>query len=397
VLLAIIGEQWLTVRHGEGEKQGQRRLDDPDDFVRIEVSSALARGIPVIPVLVDGARMPGEPQLPEGLKQLAYHNATEVGSERDFHAHVVRMIRGIEGVTRREGAWEWGRTLRKALLADRVQRYATADALAADLRRLVARPLGLVLAAGAVAALVFLGVATWLMVAPIRVTSHSGGMTQTPSTGSSTSPSLNARNEPSVAAPIQYRGRVDVLIKREKQWLRLNELGALPMRRADEFRIDSRIDPLAYAYVVWVDPGHDVTPVYPWDPTKGWGSRPTEERPVNRVSLPRIATNAYTAKGARAGVATIVLLAGPTPLDVTDKVLKDCFERLPDLPLPPGGQAGVVWFDDFHEVHDPERPRTFQEVSSADPFAQWQGQLQQALGGKVRFQTAVSFARVGGK
>jgi hypothetical protein len=59
----MIGPQWLTVCEREGARQGQRRLDDPDDFVRIEVESALARGIPVIPVLVDGAKMPGAPEV----------------------------------------------------------------------------------------------------------------------------------------------------------------------------------------------------------------------------------------------------------------------------------------------------------------------------------------------
>jgi hypothetical protein len=49
VLLAVIGEQWLTVRHREGPRQGQRRLDDPDDLVRLEVGTALARGNPSSP------------------------------------------------------------------------------------------------------------------------------------------------------------------------------------------------------------------------------------------------------------------------------------------------------------------------------------------------------------
>jgi hypothetical protein len=96
VLLVIIGEHWLEVRHGEGANQGQRRLDDPSDFVRIEIEAALTRDIPVIPVLVSGAKMPGEQQLPEGLKELAYRNAAEVGSGRDFHDHVDRLVRAIK-------------------------------------------------------------------------------------------------------------------------------------------------------------------------------------------------------------------------------------------------------------------------------------------------------------
>src|SRR6516165_7660967 len=54
VLIAVIGERWLTCT----DEQGNRRLDDREDFVRIEIATALKRGIRVIPVLVDGASMP---------------------------------------------------------------------------------------------------------------------------------------------------------------------------------------------------------------------------------------------------------------------------------------------------------------------------------------------------
>jgi sulfatase modifying factor 1 len=100
VLLAIIGENWLNVCHREGPRQGSRRLEDPADFVRIEILSALARGIPVIPVLVGGARVPTERELPEGLKDLAYRHAAEVRGGRDFKDHVARLIRGLEQLLR---------------------------------------------------------------------------------------------------------------------------------------------------------------------------------------------------------------------------------------------------------------------------------------------------------
>jgi TIR domain len=54
VLLALIGEQWLAIT----DAQGRRRLDDPNDFVRLEIEAALARNVRIIPILVDGARMP---------------------------------------------------------------------------------------------------------------------------------------------------------------------------------------------------------------------------------------------------------------------------------------------------------------------------------------------------
>jgi formylglycine-generating enzyme required for sulfatase activity len=104
LLLAIIGEDWLNICHGEGPRQGQRRLDDAADSVRLEIQSALARRIPVIPVLVGQASMPGEEELPQALRALAHLNAAEVRSGRDFRSHVDRLIRGIEYMLRQEEA-----------------------------------------------------------------------------------------------------------------------------------------------------------------------------------------------------------------------------------------------------------------------------------------------------
>src|SRR6266516_1226086 len=71
VLLAVIGPNWLT----EDDEQGRRRLDDPDDIVRLEIEAALARNVRVIPILVEGAVMPGREDLPESLARLADRNA----------------------------------------------------------------------------------------------------------------------------------------------------------------------------------------------------------------------------------------------------------------------------------------------------------------------------------
>lgn len=78
VLLAMIGQEWLN----STDSQGTRRLDDANDFVRIELASALGRDIPVVPVLVRGARMPRVEQLPDDLKELAYRNAVELTHAR---------------------------------------------------------------------------------------------------------------------------------------------------------------------------------------------------------------------------------------------------------------------------------------------------------------------------
>jgi hypothetical protein len=78
VLLAVMGREWLEAKDGAGS----RRLNDPNDFVRIELASALRRDIPVIPVLVRGAKMPLAEQLPDDLKELAYRNAVELTHAR---------------------------------------------------------------------------------------------------------------------------------------------------------------------------------------------------------------------------------------------------------------------------------------------------------------------------
>lgn len=90
VLLAIIGQQWVKITDAEG----QRRLDNPEDFVRLEIAIALRRNIRVIPVLVGGATMPSADDLPEDLKRLVRRNALEI-RDRDFQAHMERLIRAI--------------------------------------------------------------------------------------------------------------------------------------------------------------------------------------------------------------------------------------------------------------------------------------------------------------
>ena len=72
-LVAVIGPAWLTAANEHG-----RRLDEAEDPVRVEIESALKRGVPVIPVLVGGASMPRSEDLPGSLAALAHHNATEL-------------------------------------------------------------------------------------------------------------------------------------------------------------------------------------------------------------------------------------------------------------------------------------------------------------------------------
>lgn len=92
-LVALIGGNWLTCK----DEDGKRRLDNPDDFVQIEVSAALKRNVRVVPVLLDGARMPRREDLPESLVPLTRRNALELSYSR-FHQDVQRLIDALEKV-----------------------------------------------------------------------------------------------------------------------------------------------------------------------------------------------------------------------------------------------------------------------------------------------------------
>jgi hypothetical protein len=100
VLLAVIGPNWLDAR----DEHGHRRLDNPNDFVRIEIAAALQRNIPVIPLLLDGARIPKTDELPEDLKELALRNGIEI-RHASFQDDMNRLLRGLkeEGVYLAEG------------------------------------------------------------------------------------------------------------------------------------------------------------------------------------------------------------------------------------------------------------------------------------------------------
>jgi formylglycine-generating enzyme required for sulfatase activity len=92
-LLAIIGPGWLDAR----DENGNRRLDSLDDFVRIEIEMALKRGIPVIPILLEGTRVPKAHRLPDGLKELALRNGIDI-RHASFRDDMERLIRGLKGL-----------------------------------------------------------------------------------------------------------------------------------------------------------------------------------------------------------------------------------------------------------------------------------------------------------
>ena len=93
VMLAVIGPIWSTVK----DKEGNRRLNNAGDWVRLEIETALSRDIPVIPLLVKGANRPKEHELPEKIKTLVYRNGTEIRlNDPDFGKDMGWLIGRIE-------------------------------------------------------------------------------------------------------------------------------------------------------------------------------------------------------------------------------------------------------------------------------------------------------------
>jgi len=98
LLIVMIGRTWLDGT----DDRGRRRIDDPEDFVRMETAAALRREIPVIPVLVQGTGMPHSDQLPGGLEALAWRNAFEVRHAR-WEIDVAELLKALRKVVSASG------------------------------------------------------------------------------------------------------------------------------------------------------------------------------------------------------------------------------------------------------------------------------------------------------
>lgn len=100
VVVVLIGPRWTG-----NETPGKRRIDDAGDFVRLEVAVALQSGVRVVPVLLPGARMPAEAELPEPLKPLALRNAMGL-SDANWDADIARLAHSLFLPSRRQ-VWRW--------------------------------------------------------------------------------------------------------------------------------------------------------------------------------------------------------------------------------------------------------------------------------------------------
>jgi formylglycine-generating enzyme required for sulfatase activity len=119
VLIAVIGKNWLTSK----DDQGHRRLDNPEDFVRMEVGAALKRKIRVIPVLVDGALIPRSTELPEDLKPLVRRNALLI-TDTSFEADCERLATAVRQVLEKVAAEQREREEEGRLKAKRAETEA---------------------------------------------------------------------------------------------------------------------------------------------------------------------------------------------------------------------------------------------------------------------------------
>jgi uncharacterized membrane protein YeaQ/YmgE (transglycosylase-associated protein family) len=90
VLVAVVGPEWAVASESETNPLGNR------DYVRIEIEAALKRDIPVIPVLVGGAAMPSDEDLPESIAAFSYRNATKIRPDPDFQSDISRLIQSLD-------------------------------------------------------------------------------------------------------------------------------------------------------------------------------------------------------------------------------------------------------------------------------------------------------------
>ena len=94
VVLVIVYHRWM----GESAESGKSRIDDPNDFVRIEIESALSREIPIIPLFIEDAVIPSENDLPETMKGLVARHGMKVNNDPYFHRDMDRLINHLEPI-----------------------------------------------------------------------------------------------------------------------------------------------------------------------------------------------------------------------------------------------------------------------------------------------------------
>jgi hypothetical protein len=99
VVLVVIGMEWQDAAN----RDGRRRLDDPDDMVRIEIETAFERRLRVVPVLVEGASVPPPARLPVSLQPLSFRTAVQLRPDPDFQTDLLRLVDGLRAAQENQG------------------------------------------------------------------------------------------------------------------------------------------------------------------------------------------------------------------------------------------------------------------------------------------------------
>jgi TIR domain len=130
ILLALIGRDWSAIT----DSKGRRRIDNPDDFVRVEIETALQRDIRVVPVLVDGAVLPQANDLPPSLQPLTRRQALEL-SHTSFRSEISRLVAAVDEVVEAQPGRSADRKAQEEAAGRRAEDKAQREAQEAARRR----------------------------------------------------------------------------------------------------------------------------------------------------------------------------------------------------------------------------------------------------------------------
>jgi hypothetical protein len=194
------------------------------------------------------------------------------------------------------------------------------------------------------------------------------------------------------------KGSIDVVVfdpdDPQRQNVRLNAPGVLPLKPGDRFAVEAEMKPPAYLYILWIDADGSVDPVYPWKPGH-WEERPTEEKPVGRLRVPEAADRPFGGtfgiKESVQGMETLVLLARETPLPPG----VDLKAELGDVrPQTLRTLRSTAWFENGAVVkNEPGRSAVnWDDEKINDPVWATQEQIRAKLGRLFPYTRAVSFA-----
>jgi hypothetical protein len=170
---------------------------------------------------------------------------------------------------------------------------------------------------------------------------------------------------------------------------------ALPLRAADQVRIEAQLNRPAYVYLLWIDSEGKVSPVYPWTPGR-WGERPSGELPARHLALPEKPDEGWPMQPGAPGMETLLLLARETPLEGT----LDLNRLLSGLPRQAAQTSqALVWFVNGELITGSgdglRAPKFFDPQQIDDPVLKTQRLVAERLKPHFELIRAVSFANRG--